>query len=631
MDDSHGDMGDMGTSSFTPANVDLAHRFWYTIAGFLGALVACRAVHFYKSQKRLRRRAANSVEFPTRPSNAFLEIWATLTAIVREASYPQLRIPVRGVSWLTPPPLGRVIALLVYWIIVIYMMTAGAIVKDAFFWERIGYRNAWVTVTQLPLLYLLASKCSIIGFLVGTSHERLNWLHRWVGRTMLVTASVHGWHFYTDWARTDFVEYEIRMMPMIKYGFGAWAVLLWSLVSGLAPFRRMAYEVFVLQHLASAAILLWLVYVHVPIYARYNVWFALAALCFDRGCRTVLLVWQNVKFFPDRSRCKGGQRIGHGAQVRAIGDSITVVTIKDVHFSWRAGQHLYLWVPRLGLTEAHPYTIACAHQLPETCICNSIQLVVRKHSGFSRRLHDFASKAQAAGKDERLTVFVSGPYGSPPRWDIYETVILISASTGASFTLPILESLLQSRATNCVRRIDFLLAAKQGEEIDFYVARLHELLEQAKTIGVELSVHIAVTRGPSPFKGDSGRASIKVQAAGVSSASSSGSNLGRQMDESIAEKAMTDVEQSAPVMARRRSSNASADSHVFHSSMRPDVEAFIRGPVEATGGETSVVVCGGPSLVASVRNFVASLSDERAVHKGTGAQGIKLYVEEYSF
>jgi predicted ferric reductase len=572
---------------------------------------------------RLRRRAAKSIESPTKPGNLFLEIWATLTAVIREASLPQLYIPFRGFSWLSPPPLGRVIALLVYWAIIVYMMTTDVIVKDAFFWERIGYRNAWVTVTQVPLLYLLSSKCSIVGFLVGMSHERLNWLHRWVGRTMLVTASVHGWHFYTDWVRSDFVQYELKMMPSVKYGFGAWAILLWTLVSGLAPFRRMAYELFVLQHLLSAVFFLWLIYVHVPSTAVYNVWFAIGALCFDRACRIALLCWQNVKLFPDKSKCRGGQRIGHQAQLKAVGDSITVVTIKDVHFKWRAGQHLYLWMPQVGVAEAHPYTIACAHQLPETCICNSIQLVVRKHAGFSRRLHDFAAK----GKKKHVTVFVSGPYGSPPRWDIYETIVLISASTGASFTLPILESLLQSRTTNCVKRVDFLLAAKQGEEIDFYVTRLHQLIDRAREIGVELGVHIAVTQSPSPPPSPA----TKIQAAAdVASASSSGSQLSKPVaDEKSGANTPADIEQQpAP---RKRSSHASTDSHVFYASVRPDVDAFIRGPVEATGGETSVVVCGGPSLVSRVRNSVAALSDERAVHKGTGAQGIHLFAEEYSF
>lgn len=64
---------------------------------------------------------------------------------------------------------------------------------------------------------------------------------------------------------------------------------------------------------------------------------------------------------------------------------------------------------------------------------------------------------------------------------------------------------------------------------------------------------------------------------------------------------------------------------------RPDIESLIRGPVEQAWGETAVIVCGGKEIVARTRNSVSRLSDERAVHKGTGAQGIFLHVEEYSF
>lgn len=553
-----------------------------------------------------------------------------MTAVVREVGYPQLYIPFQHLSFLTPPSTGRIIFLLCYWAIIIYMMVDNAIIHDANFWERIGFRNAWVTVMQVPLLYLLASKCSILGFLAGTSYERLNWFHRWVGRTIFVTATMHGFHFYTEYVQADMLDDMIAMMPIIKYGLGAWAVLLWTLVSSVAPLRHMAYELFVLQHLLSAAVFLWLIYVHVPTYARYNVWFAIAALCFDRVYRTTLLVWQNVKFRANRGRCTGGQRIGHQAQVRAVGDSTTVVTIKDVHFRWRAGQHLYLWMPNIKAFEAHPYTIASAHQLPETCICNSIQLVVRKHNGFSKRLHDFAAKAQAAGRKEKLTAFVSGPYGVSPRWDIYETLILISASTGASFTLPILESVLSTRKSVCTKRVDFLLAAKQGEEIDFYVTRLQELIEQAKEVGIELFVHIAVTRSgkSSPFA-DLNPKSVE---SAPSLAAMTGSASKELSTEQAKETAAGDIESSAAHSPRKRLiSTASVDSRVLHATIRPDVEAFIRRPVEATGGETSVVVCGGKSLVARVRNCVAALSDERAVHKGTGAQGIHLHVEEYCF
>ena len=41
-----------GTSMFSPLNTDLARRYWYTIAGFVGAFMLIRGVNFYKSQRR---------------------------------------------------------------------------------------------------------------------------------------------------------------------------------------------------------------------------------------------------------------------------------------------------------------------------------------------------------------------------------------------------------------------------------------------------------------------------------------------------------------------------------------------------------------------------------------------------
>src|SRR3569833_3441217 len=81
-------------------------------------------------------------------------------------------------------------------------------------------------------------------------------MHRWVARTMLVTASVHGWHFYTEYAVADMTDMFFDMMPMGKYGIGAWGLLLWANVSGLAPFRRIKYELFVLQHILTGIMLL---------------------------------------------------------------------------------------------------------------------------------------------------------------------------------------------------------------------------------------------------------------------------------------------------------------------------------------------------------------------------------------
>jgi Ferric reductase like transmembrane component len=204
---------------------------------------------------------------------------ATATAIFREIVSPELHFKNRWVSWLSPSPLGRSLVIAIYWAVIIYMLCWESVVilPDAYFWERIGFRAAWISVTQVPSVYLLASKSSVIGVLSGSSHERLNWLHKWVSRTLLVTVSIHGSFFYMEWVNSgdigteSFVSFELWLMPMAKYRMGAWFVLVWTFLSLLAPIRRLSYEFFILQHLAAAAVFLWLLWVHVPSYAQYNI------------------------------------------------------------------------------------------------------------------------------------------------------------------------------------------------------------------------------------------------------------------------------------------------------------------------------------------------------------------------
>jgi hypothetical protein len=64
---------------------------------------------------------------------------------------------------------------------------------------------------------------------------------------------------------------------------------------------------------------------------------------------------------------------------------------------------------------------------------------------------------------------------------------------------------------------------------------------------------------------------------------------------------------------------------------RPKTRDIIRRSLEQALGESAVVVCGPQGLVADVTQDVCALSDERAVHKGTGAQGIYLHTESFSY
>ncbi|KAI9823473.1 MAG: hypothetical protein M1832_002484 [Thelocarpon impressellum] len=64
---------------------------------------------------------------------------------------------------------------------------------------------------------------------------------------------------------------------------------------------------------------------------------------------------------------------------------------------------------------------------------------------------------------------------------------------------------------------------------------------------------------------------------------------------------------------------------------RPQARTIIRKTLERAEGESAVVVCGPAGLVGDVRGSVVALSDERAVHKGTGAQGVWLHCEGFGY
>jgi NAD(P)H-flavin reductase len=618
---------------------------------------------------------------------------ATTLAIFREMSYAQgFFMSNQKLAWLTPPSVGRCLVILLYWITITVMLTTNAITntQEAYYFERIGFRGAWITLMQVPLVALLAGKTNIVGFFIGSSYERLNWAHRWVSRTMLVTAAVHSGFFVREWVRADFFYTELQMMPMVKYGIGAGSVLLWMNISGLIPFRSLWYEFYIVQHLASIAVFLWLLYNHVPSYAMYNVWLAIGFIAFDRIARGLWLLIRNIHIFSGNSSLSLVQRLGYKTEINALPGQVTRVVLHDLPFRWLPGQHIYIWIPALGLIESHPFTIANPHPDPSGSgsTRSGAELFVRAHAGFTRRLYALAQRRAATpGAAVSLRSFVQGPFGAHPDWTAFDTLLLVSASTGASFTLPILEAV--AARPGCVRAVHFLLCVRERPQCSCYLAQLRQLARDARqAVGLRIGIRVAVTRepgdDPAEWEGDvAGRCCCgesdvpcccgaekdvdeDVEDEGeelgdVGAASDpdddaeaddgAGTPLTRegsdtQQPSSAASETEKSTTAAAPTsipppplaLAAARPAGPPRDpskrpraTGIELEARRPMLDAAVRRAVEAAAGETAVVVCGGAQLSGAVRNAVARLSDERAVHKGTGAQGIFLWVEEFGF
>lgn len=607
---------DMGSGMFTGTNKTIAHGLWYGIAGSVGMLTLGRAISWYQSRKRqsLHRQGYRTV--PSRPDGALSESYAALVATFRELSYPQpIWFSGRFSKYFSPPPLGRCLLLAFYWIVILTMLWSNAILhKDdamyAYKWEKVGFRAAWVSVTQIPFVYLLSCKFNPISLLTGISYERFNWLHRWAARTVFLTVIVHWSFFFREWWLGNYVKLEFEMMPMVKYGFGAWSVIGWMILSGFGYVRAHCYELFVLQHIAAAATLLWLIFMHVPVYARYNVWMSVAFLVFDWGSRIVWGVLRNTHVLGKLSQ----KTPGYSSFSEALPGDMVRLTLDDVDFTWRAGQHIQVCIPSLRPFEQHPFSIANTSDTDVTGEGRPLTLLIKARSGLSRSLYKAAQKDATTGRRRR--VLLHGPLGMPPDLLHYETVVLIACSTGASFVVPMLQELVAKRG--CVHRLSLHWIIRSSEHQVWFARELQAAIETARHahLQLQITVHITQTeRTGSESDQDFTPADVKPGPITVSEHSISGSS-------------------SASTTSSEKAALFSEPSHagiVTQHGSRPSVESMIRPAVEAAVGETAVVTCGGMAITAQARTFVAALSDERAVHKGTGAQGIYLFTETYGW
>jgi len=566
----------------------------------------------------------------------------------REISYPHpFRFSGPILKFFTPPTVGQCLVLLCYWVMILIMLWSNVLLTPAsslyaYKWEIVGFRAAWVSITQLPLIYCLSCKINVISLITGISYERLNWLHRWVARTLFLTVIVHWSFFYQEWIIADFVQFELSMMPMVKFGFGAWGVIGWMVLSSFGWFRRAGYEFFVFQHLASAGILLWLLHIHVPSYAAYNIWLAIGFVAFDRVGRLVWITGRNLHLFARAKELFGRGRchLGYMARISSLPAGYVAVTIEDVDFSWKPGQHIYISIPAVGFVEFHPFTIANEPKNISHGGTRSINLYIKAHSGFTDRLQ---RKAQRSAEEKPLRVFISGPWGIPPSVEAFETVILIGTSSGASFTVPIFQSLV--RNPFCVRRIYFHWIIRDPQQVAWFSDAIQSAISEACNHGVEVLVSLHITGPKEPDTSPINATDAPRLIAGGSGKcmccnrdSDSNTHILITPSKTDEEKQTLQEEVTSPDRAGSSFASSSTEqclcSHTavtMTAAGRPTFDSLIRKPVEEAYGETAIIGCGGHGFSADLRGYVTRISDERAVHKGTGAQGLFLFTETFGW
>lgn len=183
----------MGSMTALPALETWPTFYWAAVGSAIGVATVVNIYNYSLYRQRLSAARAWT-QTPAKPQS-WLPSWtATLYAFTREASNFSIHVPLKG-RILRMPTVGRTTLIVLNIIVLVVLCLYGLELNNVFTRESVGFRCGVITLSQLPLVFMLSGKNNIIGYFSGISYERLNWLHRWCARCMLLTATMHMGYF----------------------------------------------------------------------------------------------------------------------------------------------------------------------------------------------------------------------------------------------------------------------------------------------------------------------------------------------------------------------------------------------------------------------------------------------------
>lgn len=204
------------------------------------------------------------------------------------------------------------------------------------------------------------------------------------------------------------------------------------------------------------------------------------------------------------------------AEILALPSSTsTVITIPSIRSGWRAGQHVRIRIPALGMRlgyEGHPFTISSA---PET---EGLVLMCKINGDWTSALHRLALGGKGAletgvsgSTPTDVTAIVEGPHGGLGNTLLpaFSSVMLVAGGSGITHSLALAHDLLSKSATGVVRArvVDLIWVVRTEDVARPLMPTLLDMVNDAKkfeasclfndshpTQPTGLRVHIYVTR-----------------------------------------------------------------------------------------------------------------------------------------
>lgn len=392
--------------------------------------------------------------------------------------------------------------------------------SEAFMDEGLSRTGVLAVLNMIPL-FLLAGRNNPMVWLMDISFDDFNLLHRWIGRIVVFEAVAHAAFWFAKKVQTLGMEKAsiaigkaMASSQFILSGTIAFAAFCAILLQSPSIIRHAFYETFLHLHIALVITAVATVWIHLndrP--AQVLVLGALICWIFERFARVYLLVRNNLS----RKGCTK-------AEIEALpGDAMRVTLRVAKSWNFRPGQHIYLYMPSIGMWTSHPFSVAWSDEshdhatekaLPTSrqdmfaTRTSSVSLVIRRRTGFTDSLY---KKAEAVGTGPLVTTaYVEGPYGSQS-FQSYGTVMLFAAGIGITHQVPHVRDLVAAYAngTAATRRVVLVWVIQSPEHLEWIRPWMTQILAMDKRRDI-LKILLFVTRPRSTKEIHSPSASVQM-------------------------------------------------------------------------------------------------------------------------
>ncbi|RKO96054.1 hypothetical protein CAUPRSCDRAFT_12244, partial [Caulochytrium protostelioides] len=400
----------------------------------------------------------------------------------------------------------------------------------------LALRSGVMAIALLPVSMIVGLKITPVPWLTGLSYAELNVYHRWFSRVMLFLSVVHTVPFVIQYGQQSFLStwYHVSAHYIVWTGIASLALLIWIVFSSFLPLRNRAYEFFVVQHILTSVLFVFFMYLHCGLLMDSRKYVS-ATICIWAGSVAARTFMHTIPRLIRGER--KFRRAAYPSLVEALPGlvRITVPVGRDV--LWHPGQHVFLrWGGLKNAHQNHPYSVVNAKLDPS----DAMVLLVKVEQGISRSLHDEVQRhCVSYGPDDSLLtahesefpsitklMIVDGPYGAAFPYRMYDQLVLLAGGSGAASIIAPFQAWCAHQAANLAigrlqdvpPRVTMLWAIRDPNHRVWYEPLLRDAYDQCVSLGIEVDVHIYVTRQTSPEVAEKGLASAPIASAPIASA-----------------------------------------------------------------------------------------------------------------